>query len=335
MAEKFVCIYCKKSQPEVEPAASHIFPESLGHGKEYPNVCKTCNGRINQEVEIPVKDGLRELRAFLGIRAKGRKSPRVKVDFSVMGHTKSVWVRDIFGPPDREMKFEKGKQTLLVGPPHRFETAKKTIDQRRTMEWESEGVGVSATQGFTIDLSVLREKCALRLAAKIALETYASLRTLAVILDSEFDDIRNFVLCGQADEPLAFILVDQVVREGLRVPFPCHAVYIDGRCGSRFLVGVVGLFGLIQYEVVLSKRNLGLASYQRQEITFPHSHDTYEPIFRNCDPPSLYSRLHVNQMDRGQAFDIVAPHALAILQSALSLAGERLRTKETDRDEPL
>lgn len=54
--EEFVCIYCNKTTPEVEPSVSHIIPDFLGGALELKNaVCKTCNNKVNNEIEEPIK----------------------------------------------------------------------------------------------------------------------------------------------------------------------------------------------------------------------------------------------------------------------------------------
>ena len=72
-----LCIYCKRSYPEVRPSEAHIFPYGLGGTESSDeNVCDECNGRVNREVETAALNHFRIFRSLLGIEGRRGPNPR-------------------------------------------------------------------------------------------------------------------------------------------------------------------------------------------------------------------------------------------------------------------
>src|SRR2546429_9332066 len=72
-----LCIYCKRSYPEVRPSEAHIFPYGLGGTESSDeNVCDECNGRDNREVETAALNHFRIFRCLLGIEGLQGADPR-------------------------------------------------------------------------------------------------------------------------------------------------------------------------------------------------------------------------------------------------------------------
>ena len=149
-----------------------------------------------------------------------------------------------------------GKKTYYVcGPAELVEAELRTLRERYPdLKWEETAPGDDAQVFVEMDTQLSRPDLR-RLAAKVAFERFAQLRSATFVADAEFDPVRKFILEGIENTPICGVLSDRRLLEGpFRViPLPCHAVYIISHRFDRVLGGFVGFYGLFWYWVILSR----------------------------------------------------------------------------------
>lgn len=281
-----VCIYCKRSFPEVEPSDAHIFPYALG-GTESSDeiVCENCNGRVNRDVETAALDHFRVFRSLLGIEGRRRGVPGLPATIKVEGRQ----ARTVLGPdgmPTRPVVHvetnEHGRKSYLVYGPHEMikAIAEDITRKRPGVKWaqSSYDVAVEAlADGPSLEDPILR-----RLAAKVAFERFAQLRSATIAADWEFDGVRDFILTGTEAEPSCGITADPLLLEkSFNLPVPSHAVAVVFHKADPILGGFVMFFGLYLFWVILSRRYRALGSMDDLLMEWPQIREAERPLLRS------------------------------------------------------
>lgn len=281
-----MCIYCKQSAPTVEPSIAHVFPDAMG-GTEFTkdSVCRGCNHLVNQRVEMPALDAVVPLQSLFNIRGRRNKIRRVRGTFKARGQETIVYVNERGELTDAvviENTDPDGKKRLSIfGPREYVEQKLREMGKPNEFKWEEAPIldgGVVEVEFANSDtLAVLR-----RLAAKVALERFAQLRSAAFVTDREYDNVRDFILTGTDTTHCAGVIVDQALLEGIFGVFqpPHHAVYIVSHPEDRTLGAFIVFYGLFYYWVILSRRYRALGPMDDLLLQDPQAREAENPRLR-------------------------------------------------------
>jgi hypothetical protein len=283
----FVCIYCRQRAPAVAPSEAHIFPYVLGGSvATRDTVCRDCNQSVNKVVEMPALASVLALQSLFGIRGRRDQIRRVQgVLKTTGGEETTVWLNERGELTDAvviERTDDAGKrQFSILGPSILVEAKMKEIAEANPdLRWEEKPlheepkVDVVFASSETLDL--LR-----RLAAKVALERFAQLRSAEFVVTFEYDHVRTFILDGNDQDRCAGILADPQIAVLLK-PFnpPHHVVYVMAHPGTRILGAFVIFYGLFYFWVILSRRFRALGATDDLLIQDPQAREIQNPRLR-------------------------------------------------------
>lgn len=289
--EQFICIYCKKSTPEVEPTLSHVIPDFLGGALELKDaVCKTCNNKINGEVEEPIKKPFAYLRSGLDLQGRRRRDIKIPAKVKILGvELETNLNSDIRIPPFEYQKSNGEKGLVIVGENEYVENEKKKIDSNQRKKWaweEMEGTPHPEIFIEVLPFNVLIGKEGQRLAAKIAFERFCQMRSASSVLDNCYDQIREFIVADNAQGIFSNLFFDgKVMNRNFNIPFPWHGIVFMQR-GYK-LVSIVTLFGLFYFLIVLTTRMSILANWEECVLLHPQTKQESVPILRGSLQPTI------------------------------------------------
>lgn len=208
--KKFVCIYCKGVPPSVEPSVSDIIPYALMGGKKFTlnnKVCKSCNNRINTEVENKIISDLVLFRRRLQLKKRrGGKIPsEYKLSITENGKQFDTKPFKHSGMPETILDserylFSKDGEARAFGP-------KKLIDDNRSRRKKfvktypfnpSKGV-VSVYETFVLRPDVFFSLEMQRMVAKICFEWFILECHEVDPLSSDYDAVRDAILHGDIE----------------------------------------------------------------------------------------------------------------------------------------
>jgi hypothetical protein len=280
-----VCIYCKRLSPEVRSSVAHIFPDALGGTVTSEEiVCGECNGRVNQDVEMAALDQFRLFRSLLGIEGR-RGVPGVPGIIRVEGRD----IPTILGPglsPTSALYHvdvdEQGKKSYFAYGPDEVRKAfvAEIARKRPDVNWQTSRYNVEIeviADGPRLEDPLLR-----RLAAKVAFERFAQLRSGSIAADPQFDVVRDFILNGVEALPCCGITADPLLLEkSFNFPVPIHAVVIVFHEADPIVGGFVMFFGLYLFWVILSRRYQALGSVDDLLTEWPLVRVAERPLLRS------------------------------------------------------
>ena len=280
-----ICIYCQKSPPDVTPSEAHIFPSALGGtGSSRDIVCLACNGHINRDIETPVLPSFAVLRSLLGIGGR-RGVPGVPAVAKSEGLEVPVYLgpdgRPV-GPIVRIEKDEQGKKAFAVyGNDEMIQTFQDNLAKSGPdVIWQESRFQIPVevvADGFAVDEKLIR-----RLAAKVAFERFAQLRSGVIAADTDFDVVRQFILTGVESVPCCGITADpRLLEKSFNFPVPAHAIVIVIHAIDRIVGGLVMFFGLFLYWVILSRNYRALGSVDDLLLEWPQSGQSDQPVLRS------------------------------------------------------
>ena len=284
----FQCIYCLRTEPDVEASESHIIPVALG-GSETSNqtVCKDCNNLIGIEVENKSIPKFSFFRNILGIGGRRGKIPRIRATFFFDGVEKDVWLDDK-GEPEHPIVIKEttqsgDKEYRIIGSSEESAKIRENISKKKPeMKWEDiETTGKEppkAKHSVTIDPSSILLR---RLAAKVAFETWAKKRGSSLLVDRQYDPVRDFILNGVDQDARCGVIADPSITPGLdNIPVGNHVVAIIQHPSSQILGSFVLLFGLLYYYVLLSTSFVSLKADDIFVLENPQTEETDTPLLR-------------------------------------------------------
>lgn len=289
--EQFICIYCKKSTPEVEPTLSHVIPDFLGGALELKDaVCKTCNNKINGDVEEPIKKPFAYLRSGLDLQGRRRRDIKVPAKVKILGvELETNLNSDIRIPPFEYQKSNGERGLVIVGENEYVENEKKKIDsnQRKKWAWEElEGTPHPEIFIEVLPFNVLLSNKGQRLAAKIAFERFCQLRSPSSLLESCYDQIREFIFADNAQSIFSNLFFDdKVMNRNFNIPFPWHGIFLMQR--EYKLISIVTLFGLFYFLVILTTRTQIVANWEECILSDSQSKKEIVPILRGSLHPTV------------------------------------------------
>lgn len=289
--QDFVCIYCKKTVPEVEPALSHVIPDFLGGALELKNaVCKTCNNKINREVEEPIKKPFAYLRSGLNLQSRTRRDIKIPAKVKILGVDLEISLgSEVQIPPFEYQKPNGEKGLVIVGEKNYVEEEKRKIDSNQKKRWKWEDLeGTPKPEIFieVLPLNVLIGKEGQRLAAKIAFERFCQMRSASSVLDNCYDQIREFIVTGNAQGIFSNLFFDdKVMNRNFDFLFPWHGIVFMQR-GYK-LVSIVTLFGLFYFLVVLTTRARINANWEECILIHPQTKQKIVPVLGDSLSPTI------------------------------------------------
>lgn len=302
------CIYCQNPESDSE---SHIIPEGLGKGPTlWGAVGRSCNNDFSK-VEQPVIRGLAPITNFLQITGKRDQRPSLELEAD-FGETKQhIKVRN---PEDLESRLFSYKTAIspdgkkhriaFIGPIDQVEEAKKSYGEKYpNTQWEEMQPSDIKDLTFYLhfDFSVFSSPLCMRIVAKIAFEWWIQHRHPDAVQGVEYDPVRSFIRKGdRPDYPIVSIIQDlKIINVFGPIPFGIHALFcgIDPR--SSNLVIIIGLFSLVFYKVVLTRRHTALTKVEQLATINPQTGQYYEPVIRL----SLRNGPYISKVEKADYID--------------------------------
>jgi hypothetical protein len=226
----------------------------------------------------------------VGWRLCGRRGdlPKVPAFVESMGQQLAITVGQGGELPPcgivREIETEKGRGLVVMGEGAWVEERKQELSRARPgFKWQELPVPEGFTVAFENEPDCLEWR---RLAAKIAYERFASLRTSTVVKETGFDVVRRFILEGTEPRPVVGLIDDAAwIQEdgGLWVGVPRHAVAIavtPGAGALHVVSAAVCLFGLYHFWVRLSPSFFTLAPFDDILVEHPQTGVVQNPALR-------------------------------------------------------
>lgn len=248
----FTCCYCLKRGPEVEPAIAHIFPDAMG-GVSYTRktVCGACNAQTNQSFEQTEIQKFSFFQGIWGIRSRRKKLKGIPASVDFGGKLFNLYLDERGLPKIPLVLNEKDaagkKQYSILGPVPKVNEKQKEIEAKiPNIKWTEKELKEGSLPQANIEIaSDLGRQSLRRLAAKVAYERWAQLRTSNLLDDSQYNDIRNFILNGSEPNPICGLLFDhRLLSDVLKFPIGQHAVVIIGNPQSPKLGAFIAFYGL-------------------------------------------------------------------------------------------
>lgn len=282
------CIYCQKSEPNVSPSEAHIFPDAMGGVSYTPDtVCNDCNQKIDKDFEQSEIQKFSFFQSIWGIKSRRGKVQGVPATVEFQGKTFKISL-DENGLPKTPLIFC-GKDAMgkkfynIIGPPDKVDQKRSEVMAKNpSMRWEDKDLTNIPRPESVIQIARdVGRKSLRRLAAKVAYERWAQLRPGLVLDDSQYDDIRNFILNGTESRVLCGNLCDLKLLNGmLNFSVGHHAVVVVAHPKSRILGFFVTFYSLFYFWVILSMHYRALAAFDDALIEDPQSQIIHVPLLR-------------------------------------------------------
>ena len=283
------CIYCKKQMDFASTSKSDIIPDFFGNGLILENaVCKICNNDFNTQVEQKLRNYFQYLRSGLDLRGRRKKPVKLLAEIEVDSLGKKMKVDldhiNTKGIPPFKFKGENGKEYYaVIGKKEYIKDKKREIsDKKPKIKWqESNSKGeVTLTIG-TLPIEVMYGELGKRLAAKIAFERLCQKKSSLVVNDRVYDNIRNYVRYGKCKREVSTLIYnEQIMTVNMNFPFPYHCIVLTNDLKRNRLVGVVSIFGLYYYLVLISDYLSIRAPWDNCVTVDPQESNEYESSIR-------------------------------------------------------
>ena len=283
---RFTCIYCLRSEPDVAPSEAHIVPFVMGGSTSTRDtVCLACNSHVNRRVEMRALDSFLVFQSIFGIRGRRNTIRRVhgvletedlKANVSLNEHGE-ITEATVIPTKDKD-----GKTSYYIfGPLDSVEEKRGALSERYPhLKWEEVPKPTRAMVWIDFDVRLGAPEFR-RLAAKIAFEYFASLRSASFVAHSEFDGVRRFILDGDKPQCLVGAVSDRKqydLFKGIGVPH--HTVWLTSHPLDHVLGAIVGLYGLFYYWVILSTAYTALGPMDEILIEYPQKREAERPLLR-------------------------------------------------------
>ena len=284
----FTCIYCQKNDPEVTPSDAHLFPMAMG-GVMFANntVCEGCNGLVNREVEMPAINSFAFFQSVWGIKGRRRKRKGVSAIARFGDDQKWTYLNEV-GEPASEIVFVEptadGKKAYRVfGSPEQSKQTREQLSRKHpNIRWTE--MPPTSNQLLQIAVPLAKDlgcQTIRRLAAKIAFERFAQIRSSQFLQDTQYNTTRDFVLTGNEVTCCCGVLGDSQLLNGiLDFDLPNHAVLLIAHPSSRMLGAFVTFYGLFSFWIHLSTKYVALAPFDDLLVQNPQSGVVWTPMLR-------------------------------------------------------
>lgn len=180
-------------------------------------------------------------------------------------------------------KNENGKNYSIIGPDTLVSNKQDEIERKiPTIKWDEKDLSDTPLPKSIIEIdSNIKRNSLRRLAAKVAYERWGQLRNPQLLVDKQYEIIREYILTGKESQPCCGIIVDlQLLSTMLNFPVGFHAVFIFANPRSSKLGAFVTFYNLFYFWVVLSTNFQALSAIDEPLIEDPQNQKIYKPLFR-------------------------------------------------------
>lgn len=278
--EMFACIYCLKTEPEVNPSCAHIFPSFLGGVSTSNNtVCESCNHLVNREVESPANSALDACRIVFNVT--GRRQRKGFPATAKIGNEERRARVDNRGQPRHPVKWaerdQHGRRIYHISGPHELAEA-----ERQKMSKENPNIQWKPSK---VDGEIFLERnfwSLRRLAAKIAFEQWAQKRKPLLPLDDpQYNTIRDFIIYGKEGKVCCgFFPGIWRLMDFYDFSAPYNTVVLIGHPESSMLTAIVSFFGLFFIWVILSVEYQAISAFDYILHEHPETGEVRNPSLR-------------------------------------------------------
>ncbi|MBI4209584.1 MAG: hypothetical protein HY538_07770 [Deltaproteobacteria bacterium] len=302
------CVYCQNQETDSE---SHIIPEGLGTGPTLLGaVGRSCNNDFGKVEQVIIK-ALAPITNFLQLTGKRGKRPALELEADFGDVKQRIKVRNPQDLKQRLFSYKtaissdgKKKKIAFIGPIDQLEEARKSYSEKYpNTTWEDMQSSDISDVAFYLhfDFAIFYNPFCMRAVAKIAFEWWIKQRSPGVVQGNEYDAIRNFIKAGEfPNYPIVSIVQDRTIINAFGpIPFGIHTLFCSIDPHSSNLVILVGLFSLVFYKVILTKRHTALAKIEQLATVNPQTGQYYEPIIRL----SLRSGPYISKIEKADCID--------------------------------
>ena len=284
----FTCIYCLKNEPVVSPSEAHIFPDAMGGVNASQNiVCKDCNDKTNQYFEQTEVEKFSFFQNIWGIKSRRGKIKAVRATVKYEGKSFNISL-DGRCVPKTPLIFVKKDNTgkkfyEIIGHASKVKKKQKEIEAKNSsISWNEEDLKNIPLPEADIEIaSDLTRRSLRRLAAKVAYERWGQLRGAMILDDTQYSNVRDFILTGAESEVCCGLLSDHSLLNGmLNFPVGHHGVMIIAHPKSQVLGSFVTFYSLFYFWVILSTNYHAIAPFDEVLIENPQSQKAFSPLFR-------------------------------------------------------
>lgn len=334
-----LCIYCKKQK---KASKSHIIPEAIGKGpilKE--GVCHSCNNKTNSAFENKASNTLNVIRYWLQLKGKKRKHAAVVIEFDFKGAKYATSLRPFEDIRKKTLVFKGArniqghkKAIAFVGlnKPELDKLTKHYASRHPDTKWEDIDPNLIDELNFTLEFKpeVFASDEILRTVAKIALEYLCLEKGAHFVANSDFDNIRSYILTGSKPTtglPIANLCADFDIWKALHnVPFGFNSILLSEDPSSRLLVAIVGIYGLAFYKIILTRNYQCLALRRTTKFTIisPQTGKGYSPVIQTTNRvPSINKAAPKDLVPATTIIKTLAPSIVQRVQKGLRRLHEK------------
>jgi hypothetical protein len=241
---------------------------------------------VNRGIEAPAIKNFAFFRSIWGIRGRRDDPIHVPATVKFAGREHKLNLNE-HGQPNLIISTERDdsgrKSYKIFGPPESVEAKQIEIERKNpAINWtEFDIKNVDPPESlveFKLDLEASHLR---RLAAKVAFERFAQMRSSEFVADDEFNEIRNFIRDGKEANVCCGVLADLALLKGsLNFLPPRHAVAVIAHPKDRVLGAFVSLFSLFYYWVILSTTYRALGPTDDLLLEHPQARDSETPLLR-------------------------------------------------------
>lgn len=286
----FRCIYCR-SQTDGAFAEAHIFPDAIGGtASSVTTVCSGCNINVNQGIEQRALPAFAVFLSLWGIQSRRGKIPRVPAATAIEGHDVSTAL-DEHGRPTgaivKKITHADGRlEYLIFGTPEAVEVKRSEMSKKNPgLRWEEPH---DTSLLATVELPKPADRTIRRLAAKVALEYFASIRGSEAVVGADFQPVCDFILEDRDTTPCVAVVSNEKWLFGpMNYPVPSHAAHVLGHPADRVLGSFVTFFGLYSYAVVLSRDYPVVGAIDELLFEYPDARESHRPALRLSGHPRI------------------------------------------------
>ena len=228
-----ICIYCKSPINNSSKSRSDIIPVFFGDGLILDNsVCKTCNNEFNSQVEQTLKSEFQFIRSGLNLKGRRKNPPKVigKIEINslnkVMNNVEIDSIRDGI-PPFKHKEPDGNEYYVVIGNNDYLEAKKAEICKKRhNVDWKEIDKSNIDFVVKILPTDVMLGPLGRRLAAKMAFERLCQKKSSSAVLDSIFDNARNYIMHGTCDKIVSTMIYNERVMNQNVFRFPMHHIII-------------------------------------------------------------------------------------------------------------
>ena len=285
-----ICIYCKALIDNSSNSRSDIIPDFLGDGLILDNcVCKTCNNEFNSQVEQTLKNKFHFIRSGLNLKGRRGKPLKVigKIEINSLNKVMNVDVDSIRDgiPPFKHEGPDGNEYYVVIGNNGYLEAKKAEISKKKNnLDWKEIDKSNIDFVVKILPTDVMLGPLGRRIAAKMAFERLCQKKSSSAVLDGIFDNVRNYIMHGKCNKIVSTMIYNKRIMDQNVFRFPMHhTIILTHDIKNHRCVGIVSIFGLYYYLVLLSDYLIINAPWDDCIVVHPQTDKAYEPLLRGAN----------------------------------------------------